>query len=81
MAIDYTKLRSPSRELVSALIRDGFVLDRQKGSHQLYRHPDRRLVTVSFHGSGDTFRIKTLKAMIEIQARWDEADLKRLGLL
>lgn len=35
MAIDYGRLRSlTARALVSALIRDGFVLDRQSGSHQ-----------------------------------------------
>ena len=51
MPINYANLRSlTARELVSALIRDGFVFDRQAGAHQHYRHPvDRRRVTVSFH--------------------------------
>jgi predicted RNA binding protein YcfA (HicA-like mRNA interferase family) len=82
MAIDYRQLRTlTARELISALIRDGFVFDRQSGSHQHYRHPDRRRVTVSFHRPGDTFLPKTLRSMIEQQARWTEADLRRLGLL
>ena len=83
MAVDYTKLRGvTARAMIRALRRDGFELDRQKGSHQQYRHPeDGRRVTVSVHGAGDTFKVKTLKAMIELQARWDEEDLKRLGLL
>jgi len=38
-------------------------------------------VTVSFHRAGETFRPKTLKRMIEDQARWSEEDLRRLGLL
>ena len=82
MSINYAQLRSlTARELISALLRDGFVFDRQVGSHQHYRHPaDRRRVTVSFHRSGDTFKIKTLKTMIEDQARWTEQDLKRLKL-
>ncbi len=32
-------------------------------------------------GNGDTFTIKTLKTMIEVQARWTEADLNRLRIL
>jgi predicted RNA binding protein YcfA (HicA-like mRNA interferase family)/predicted RNase H-like HicB family nuclease len=82
MAIDYSQLRSlTAREIITALIRDGFFLRAQAGSHQRYRHPDGRRVTVSFHHPRDTFPFKTLKSMIEDQARWTEADLRRLGLL
>lgn len=82
MTIDYARLRSlTARARIAALIRDGFTLDRQTGSHQHYRHPDRRRVTISFHRPGDTFPPKTLKTMIEIQARWTEDDLDRLGLV
>jgi predicted RNA binding protein YcfA (HicA-like mRNA interferase family) len=82
MAINYSRLRSlTARELISALARDGFVLDRQAGSHQLYIHPDGRRVTVSFHRPGETFEIKTLRTMIEIQAHWTDVDLRRLQLI
>jgi predicted RNA binding protein YcfA (HicA-like mRNA interferase family) len=81
MAIDYRGLRSvTARELIAALVRDGFYFVRQVGSHQRYRHPDGRRVTVAHHGSGGTFDIKTLKAMVEMQACWTEDDLKRLKL-
>jgi len=80
--INYSKLRSlTARELISALVKDGFSLDRQSGSHQQYSHPDKRRVTISFHHPGDTFTPKTLKSMIEKQAKWNEDDLKRLNLL
>jgi len=80
--IDYSKLRSlTARQLIGALIKDGFSLDRQSGSHQQYFHPNGRRVTISFHHPGDTFTLKTLKSMIEKQARWNEDDLKRLDLL
>ena len=80
--IGYAHLRSlAARQIVTALIRDGFSLDRQSGSHRLYLHPDGRRVTVSYHRPGETFPPKTLKSMFEVQARWDEADLKRLGIL
>ena len=82
MAINYSHLRSlTARELISALARDGFVLDRQAGSHQLHLHPDGRGVTVSFHRPGDTFEIKTLRTMIEFQAHWTDDDLRRLKLI
>jgi len=82
MAIDYSGLRSlTARELIAALTRDGFVFTRQTGSHQRYRHPDGRRVTVAPHGGGDTLTIKTLKSIIESQAGWSEADLKRLKVI
>jgi predicted RNA binding protein YcfA (HicA-like mRNA interferase family) len=82
MSIEYRLLRSvTAREMISALIHDGFFLRRQAGSHQRYQHPDGRRVTVSFHKSSNTFPPKTLKAIIEMQARWTEDDLKRLKLL
>jgi predicted RNA binding protein YcfA (HicA-like mRNA interferase family) len=82
MAIDYRGLRSLSaRDLIAALIRDGFYFVRQTGSHQRYKHRDGRRVTVAPHGSGDTFTTKTLKSIIESQAFWTEEDLKRLNLL
>lgn len=82
MAIDYSQLRSlTARELLSALEKDGFYLRGQKGSHQRYRHPDGRRITVSFHRSSDTFPPKTLKKILESQAQWSEEDLERLGLI
>jgi predicted RNA binding protein YcfA (HicA-like mRNA interferase family) len=56
-----------ARELVSALERDGFYFVRQRGSHKRYRHPDGRRVTVAPHAGGDTFSVKTLQAIVEIQ--------------
>ena len=82
MAIDYGSLRSlTARDFIAALMRDGFYFVRQRGSHQRYRHPDGRRVTVTPHGSGGIFTMKTLKGMIEDQAHWTEQDLKRLKLV
>lgn len=81
MAINYGRLRSlTAREIISALIRDGFAFDRGSGSHQIF-YCDGRRVTVKFHGPGDTFAPKTLKSMIEVEAKWTEEDLKRLKLI
>lgn len=82
MAIDYSALRSlTARELIAAFAHDGFYFVRQRGSHQRYRHPDGRRVTVAPHGRGNTFTVHTLKSMIEDQARWTEEDLRRLKLI
>jgi predicted RNA binding protein YcfA (HicA-like mRNA interferase family) len=65
MGLNYAQLRTlTAREIVSALLRDGFALDRQAGSHRLYLHPDGRRVTVGYHAPGEMFRLKTLKAML-----------------
>jgi predicted RNA binding protein YcfA (HicA-like mRNA interferase family) len=48
-----------AREIISALIRDGFSLHNQRGSHQRYRHADGRRVTVTYHRPGDTFPMST----------------------
>jgi len=81
VAIDYAGLRNRSaREIISALVRDGFSFDRGDGSHQIYYHQDGRRVTVMFHGRGSTFTRKTLRSMIG-QARWTEEDLKGLKLI
>ena len=82
MAIDYSKLRSlTAREVVRALLADGFVLRSQRGSHRRYQHSDGRRVTVPFHTSGGTFVPKTLSSIIEEPAHWTQDDLKRLKLL
>jgi len=69
MSVNYARLRSlTAREIVAALVQDGFYLRSSGGSsHQRYQHPD--------------FPPKTPKAMIEEQAHWTEDDLLRLRLL
>jgi predicted RNA binding protein YcfA (HicA-like mRNA interferase family) len=82
MTINYSRLRSLSaRRIMAALHADGFILQRQKGSHRHFHHEDGRRVTLSFHHSGDTFAMGTLRSIIEIQARWTEEDLIRLKIL
>ena len=79
--INFSRLRSlTARRLIAALERDGFVLDRQRGSHHSYIHPDGRQVTVPFSRAGETFAIGTLRSIILTQAQWAAADLTRLGL-
>jgi predicted RNA binding protein YcfA (HicA-like mRNA interferase family) len=79
--IEWRRLRNfTAREIINALIRDGFVFYNQRGSHQRYGHADGRRATVTFHRASDTFPIGTLRSIIELQARWTEDDLRRLSL-
>ena len=80
--VDYSRLRSlNARRLIRALVRDGFVQERQRGSHRQFYHVDGRRVTVSAHRMGDTFPIGILRIMIHDQAKWDEEDLRRLRII
>ncbi len=69
-----------ARRFIQALHRDGFTLQRTRGSHRVYRHPDGRRVVVAFHRMGDTFPVGTLRAMIA-NAGWDAERLRQLELL
>jgi predicted RNA binding protein YcfA (HicA-like mRNA interferase family) len=83
MGIDFSKIRAlTAGENIRALLADGFLLRKSRGgSHRRYQHADGRRVTVPFHGANTTFVPKTLRSMVEEQARWTEDDLKRLRLL
>lgn len=81
-SIDYSRLMSlNARRITQALSADGFRMVRQRGSHHRFQHPDGRRVTVAYTRMGDTFELRTLRSMIQIQAKGNAADLRRLGLL
>jgi predicted RNA binding protein YcfA (HicA-like mRNA interferase family) len=69
-----------ARQFVRALQEDGFVLQRVRGSHRIYRHADGRRVVMAYHQLGDTFPIGTLRAMIR-DTGWQDEDLQRLRLI
>lgn len=69
-----------ARQFVRALETAGFVLQRVRGSHRIYKHTDGRRVVVAYHALSDTFPIGTLRAMIA-DAGWQDDDLLRLGIM
>jgi predicted RNA binding protein YcfA (HicA-like mRNA interferase family) len=74
-------LRNTSvRNLERALLRDGFLLRRQKGNGRFYAHPDGRLTDIHYHHANDTLPRGTLASVLAA-TRWTEADARRLGLL
>ena len=80
--VDLSSLRSlTARKLISALEKDSFYAESGSSAHQqFYNGSDGRRVTVTYHHASDTFVPKTLRSMLE-QAKWTQADLKRLGLV
>jgi len=65
-----------ARQLIAALERAGFELQRQKGSHATLRHPEtKRITVVPWHG-GDVKR-PLLKAILQ-QAGLSEDQLRNL---
>ena len=57
--------RATGREIVRALGRAGFILDRQRGSHVILVNPQtRRRVTVPVH-AGQIVKVGTLRGILE----------------
>lgn len=71
---------TPVRELVSALRRDGFVLERETHTGgRIYSHPDGRITVIHYHHGSDTLTRRTLRSVLEA-TRWTRGDARRLGL-
>lgn len=70
----------PVRRLISALERDGFTLERSKGSHRIYTDDKGRLVIIAVHRGGDTLPRDTLRNFLQA-TQWTRDDAVRLGLL
>jgi predicted RNA binding protein YcfA (HicA-like mRNA interferase family) len=72
---------TPVRELVTALRRDGFVLEREtRTGGRIYSHSDGRLTVIHYHHGSDTLTRRTLRSVVEA-TRWTREDVQRLGLI
>ena len=67
-------------EFISAIEKDGFLLDEKVRTERVYRHSDGRKVTILFHHGNDTFGPGLLKALLE-DVGWNVADMRRLKLI
>ncbi len=67
-------------ELISALSKDGFVLDVKIRTERIYRHPDGRRVSIHYHVGNESYGAGLLKSLLE-DAGWSEDDMRRLKLL
>jgi predicted RNA binding protein YcfA (HicA-like mRNA interferase family) len=66
-------------EIIHALEKDGWILDKKRGAERVYRHPDGRRVVIHYH-PGKTYGPKLLKDLIE-DIGWSQEDMKRLKLI
>ena len=73
-----SRLPKPTgKEILAALLRDGFVLTHVRGSHHYLRKSgDGGLVVVPVHGN-HTLPAGTLRSILR-QAGWDQEDLEDL---
>lgn len=69
-----------ARKLISALRKDGFILDEEIRTERIYRHPDGRKTSIHYHTGSTTYGPKLLKGLIK-DTGWMEDDLKRLKLI
>lgn len=60
------------KEVVAILLRLGFAMVRQKGSHQQFRHPDGRATTVPVHASRDLSPLLLRQICKDISITTDE---------
>lgn len=59
-----------AKQLEKLLLQLGFTIQRQKGSHKFYKHPDGRYTTVPHHSGEDLSRplIKTILSQIDLHS-------------
>ena len=67
-------------ELVSALLKDGFVLDSKVRTERIYRHPDGRKVSIHYSTGNKGYGRGLLNALLE-DTGWSENDMRRLKLI
>lgn len=67
-------------KLISALEKDGFVLDNKARTERIYRHPDGRRVSIHYHTGNRGYRRGLFKALLE-DIGWTENDMRRLKLI
>lgn len=53
-----------ARQVISALLKRGFVLSRQSGSHKIYKNEKEKRATVHFHGN-KILHPKVLKSIMK----------------
>ncbi|MBI2908018.1 MAG: hypothetical protein HYX92_10225 [Chloroflexi bacterium] len=67
-------------DIVSALLRDGFVLDARARTERVYRHQDGRRISLHYHTGSRCYGPGLLKALLT-DSGWSVEDMKRLKLV
>ncbi len=64
-------------DIITALLKDNFVLDKNVRTERIYRHPDGRKVSIHYHRGNTTYRPGLLKGLLD-DIGWTEKDMYRL---
>jgi len=67
-------------DLISALLRDGFVPDVYIRTERIYRHPDGRKISIHYHKGSDCFGRGLLIALLE-DIGWSETYMRKLKFI
>ena len=70
----------PPKKMAAILRRLGFELDRQRGSHAYYKHPDGRGVVVPMHAGEDLGKGLIREILKSIELSVEEYEKLRQGL-
>ena len=68
-----------ANDLISALRKDGWVLDVTRGAEQIYRHSSGKCVSIHYHPK-KTYGQSLLKALLN-DIGWSTDDMKRLKFI
>ncbi len=68
-----------ANDLISALRKDGWILDVTRGAEQIYRHPSGKRVSIHYHPK-KTYGQSLLKALLA-DIGWSTDDMKRLKFI
>jgi predicted RNA binding protein YcfA (HicA-like mRNA interferase family) len=53
------------KEIIQLIQDDGWIFDRQKGSHIIYKHPDKDGVVVPNHGLSKDVKVGTANSILK----------------
>lgn len=62
------------KELTRAIVKLGFHLIRQKGSHAVYRHDEGRWVTIHMHSGKDLSKGFIYKILKDAKLNWEDVE-------
>jgi predicted RNA binding protein YcfA (HicA-like mRNA interferase family) len=54
------------REVIKLIKKDGWIFERQTGSHKIFKHPTKTgIVVIPDHGGGEDIKIGTLNSILK----------------
>ena len=67
-------------DIITALLKGGFVLDEELRTERIYQHPDGRRVSIHYHTGKQDYGPSLLKSLFD-DIGWSESDMRKLKLI